>query len=274
MTALGALKSVTSALTQAGIVEPLAKAKVIVAHALDIEFGDIHTFGDITAQTAHDIARMTQRCADGEPPEYVTGKAYFRHVVLDVTPSVLIPRQETELVVQHAIDLIVKNGYKTALDMCTGSGCIAVSLATETGVTVDAADISKVALNIAKRNAVANGADIRFFRSDMFDGIGGAYDIIVSNPPYVAENEYETLDLSVRTYEPRLALAAGDGLAFYRVIADKAAQHIKNGGALVLEIGITQGKDVAAMLSQSGFCDVQIHNDYTARDRIVTARRP
>ena len=137
---------------------------------------------------------MVRRCADGVPVEYVTGVAYFRYAVLDVTQDVLIPRHETELVAEEAIALIGRHGYTKALDMCTGSGCIAVALATETDADVDACDLSPAALAVAKRNADKNGAHIRFFESDMFGRVDGIYDIIVCNPPYVSEAEYAALD--------------------------------------------------------------------------------
>jgi len=205
--------------------------------------------------------------------EHVTGKAYFRHCALTVTPDVLIPRHETELVAEHAIGMIRKNGYRSALDLCTGSGCIAIALATETQVQIDACDISEAALKIAQCNAESNGAKIRFFISDMLCDADGRYDIIVSNPPYVSETEYAQLNKSVRLYEPRTALLAGDGLSFYRTIAAQAGDRLIKGGALVLEIGAYQAKSVKALLKDGGLHEISVYKDYSGRDRIVTARK-
>jgi len=267
------LESAAQKLAAAGIAEPYAKAKVMTAHALGIEYSQIAAHGDISPEAQARIEEMTAQCANGVPVEYATGKAYFRHLALNVDERVLIPRQETELVAQCAIDWIQRRGYETVLDMCTGSGCIAISLATETKAQVSAADISEDALELARHNAKLNLAQVRFIQSDMFADVQGKYDLIVSNPPYVSEAEYDALDISVKDYEPQAALAAGDGLDFYRVIANEAVGYIRSGGALVLEIGADQGEDVKTLLNESGFLSIAVHRDYAGRDRIVTADR-
>ncbi len=268
-----AYASVRERLKTAGVSEPDAKARVIVAEALGIGLGEVLLHHEIDEASIKKIDDMAAKCAAGEPVEYVTGRAYFRHNVLTVTPDVLIPRQETELVAEEAIRLIRENGYKKALDLCTGSGCIAIAVQTETRIETHACDISEKALLAAQQNAKDNNADVRFFLSDMFGGLTETYDIIVSNPPYVSDDEYETLDESVRHYEPRLALTAGDGLAFYRIIAGEARRYLAEGGALVLEIGADQGTDVTGLLKSAGFSGVICGKDYAGRDRIVTARR-
>jgi release factor glutamine methyltransferase len=257
----------------ADVPEPDAKARVIVAHGLGIGLADVFLCSDADADAAARTEEMALRCAAGEPVEHVTGKAYFRHCALTVTPDVLIPRHETELVAEHAIGMIRKNGYRSALDLCTGSGCIAIALATETQVQIDACDISEAALKIAQCNAESNGAKIRFFISDMLCDADGRYDIIVSNPPYVSETEYAQLNKSVRLYEPRTALLAGDGLSFYRTIAAQAGDRLIKGGALVLEIGAYQAKSVKALLKDGGLHEISVYKDYSGRDRIVTARK-
>jgi release factor glutamine methyltransferase len=271
MTAREAYFSVQSILKESGIAEPDAKARVIVSHALGtgVVMGDLL----VTAAQQTAIETMAQRCAANVPVEYVTGKAYFRYAALVVTPDVLIPRHETELVAGEAISLIRDRGYTKALDMCTGSGCIAVALATETQAAVDACDISPAALAVATRNADTNNARIRFFQSDMFDHVKGQYDIIVCNPPYVSDAEFAALDDSVKMHEPKMALAAGDGLAFYRIMAHKAPAFLASGGALVLEIGASQAAEVTTMLTCAGFLDVTHQKDYAGRDRIVCARK-
>lgn len=273
VSARDAYASVRQRLRAAGIPEPDAKARVIVAEALGISFGDVFLHGGADEAAAKRIDEMAKRCAAGEPVEYVTERAYFRHIVLTVSPDVLIPRQETELVTERAISLIRENGYKKVLDLCTGSGCIAISVQTETRIETHACDLSEKALHIAERNAAENNAEVRFFLSDMFSRVMETYDIIVSNPPYVSESEYETLEEGVRVYEPRMALTAGDGLEFYRVIANEAKRYLNDGGALVLEIGAEQRADVTKLLESGGYKSVTCEKDYAGRDRIVTARR-
>ena len=137
-------------LAAAGIPEPDAKARVLVAEGLGIGLGDIFLCAEADSLAAARIEKMALRCADGEPVEYVTGRAYFRYTALAVSQDVLIPRQETELVAGEAIALIREYGFEHALDLCTGSGCIAVSLATETNSEVEACDISEAALDMAQ----------------------------------------------------------------------------------------------------------------------------
>ena len=272
MTGREALTAARRMLERAGIPESEAKAKVIVAHVLGVGFADLYGC-DVSHAAGDAIIRMARRCEAGEPAEYVTGEAFFRYLRLWVTPGVLIPRQETELVAQKAIDLIRENGYKTAIDVCTGSGCIAISLATETAARVDACDISEEALLLAKRNAGRNNAPVHFFISDMFACVSKTYDLIVCNPPYVSAQEYATLDRSVREHEPKIALLAGDGLDFYRIIAKKALQFLNGGGALVLEIGASQATRVMTLLVRNGFKDIECAKDYSGRDRILNAHK-
>ena len=152
---------------------------------LGIGLADIFVYGDVCKDDINRIEAMAQRCAAGAPVEYVTERTYFRYLSISVTPDVLIPRQETELVAEEAICLIRANGYNRALDMCTGSGCIAASLQTETGVQTDACDISEKALVVASTNAKTNNADVHFFLSDMFGCVTDTYDIIVSRNNFV-----------------------------------------------------------------------------------------
>jgi len=267
-----AVSHVSKALFDAGIAEPEAKAKVIVSEALKTGFSQVFSDDEISAKDLEVIEEALRRCASGEPVEYVTGRAYFRYLALEVTPGVLIPRRETELVAEAAIELIRKNSYRSVLDLCTGSGCIAVSVATETGANVTASDISEKALALAAKNADSNGARaVTFIKSDMFEKIGGTFDIIISNPPYISAREYARLDESVRNYEPKAALLAGDGLKYYRIIAAQAKKHINPGGAIVLEIGCNQAQAVSALLSGNGFDGIECMKDYEGRARIVSA---
>lgn len=266
MKAIDAIRAIGELLISAHIEEPQAKARYIVSHVM----GD-DILADVPDSEWSRMLGMSNRACSGEPVEYITGKAYFRYLELEVTSDVLIPRKETELVAGAAIELIKRKGYNSALDMCTGSGCIAVSLATETDAEVHAADISSKAVEIAKRNAERNNGHVEFYISDMFQNISATYDIIVSNPPYISDTEYETLLVGVKNYEPELALKSGDGLIHYRTLAEQAGEHLNVGGALVLEIGADQAQDVTWLLENNGFAGIETKKDYQGRDRIVTA---
>ena len=161
---------------------------------------------------------------------------------------VLIPRQDTETLCEEAIKLIKSRGYKTCLDMCTGSGCIGISLAKIAGVEATLADISEAALELSRENAKANGVNIKTIKTDMFTGIVDKYDIIVCNPPYLTDDDMNSLQKELE-FEPENALYGGpDGLDFYRRIANDYKAALNEEGALLLEVGIYQANDVAKML--------------------------
>ena len=191
-----------------------------------------------------------------------------------VTPDVLIPRPETEILCENAVNMIRFELKGTVLDLCTGSGCIAVSVAKYTRARVTAADISTDALDIARENAAKNMVRIDFVESDMFENINGSFDIITSNPPYIPTRELQELMPDVKDYEPRIALNGGaDGLKFYRKIAQNAPSHLNPGGALILEIGCDQADGVTEMLSQKGgFNNIRTIKDYAGLDRVIIAR--
>lgn len=177
------------------------------------------------------------------------------------------------MLTEIAVQFIRQEAYARVLDLCTGSGCIAVSIARYTRAKVSGSDISGEALQVAKTNAEKNLVRVDFFLSDLFDAVIGKYDVIVSNPPYISKKEIETLQTEVRDYEPRLALvAAENGLAYYRKIAKKVPEYLTERGMLLLEIGNEQGSAVKQMLQKEGFRDVQVRRDYSGFDRVVIAR--
>lgn len=208
------------------------------------------------------------------PLQYILGSQEFMGLNFKVTPDVLIPRQDTEGLVEEVIKML-KPKMKV-LDMCTGSGCIAVSLAKlGKNVQVTAVDVSAKALEIAKENAVANEVTVNFIESDMFQRITQKYDIIVSNPPYIRSQEVTTLMPEVRDYEPHLALdGKEDGLYFYRKLAKEAGDFLTPGGMLCLEIGYDQGKEVAQLLREQGFVQVRVEKDLCGLDRNVYGKVP
>lgn len=211
------------------------------------------------------------------PLQYLTGTQEFMGLVFHVNEHVLIPRQDTELLVEHALKIIReqrRTGEPTEiLDLCTGSGCILLSLlAFEPDCVGVGSDISEEALAVAMENANALGLAkrCRWKQSDLWEQIRGQYSLIVSNPPYIASRELEQLMPEVRDHEPRMALDGyEDGLFFYRKICERAKEHIRPGGSLLLEIGWDQSEDVTFLMEQAGFCEVETLRDYNGNDRVV-----
>ena len=190
-----------------------------------------------------------------------------------VNPDVLIPRPETELIVEQANKFIKENKFKHILDLCTGSGAIAVSVAYYNDVSIVASDISKNALQVAKDNAKTNNVlnKIQFIESNMFDNIiNKKFDIIISNPPYVTEKEYKCLEREL-LFEPKNAFLAGeDGLKFYRIIAENSARYLNPKGVLLLELNANISLQIADLFSN--FLFVKIIKDYSGLDRILIAQ--
>lgn len=207
------------------------------------------------------------------PLSKIFGFTEFYGMKFYVDKNVLSPRPETELVCEEAIKLINSHNFKKVLDLCTGSGAIAITIAKNTKTKVEACDISRSALKIAEKNAKNLGAKVTFFESNMFSGLkkNSKFDIIVSNPPYIATKEIQLLDEEVKNHDPHISLDGGeDGLDFYRVIAQTAATFLKNDGKLVLEIGEGEANAVKKLLS-ANFKNINIIKDYNNIQRIVIA---
>lgn len=209
---------------------------------------------------------LIARRLSGEPLQYVLGEWAFYGLPFYVDESVLIPRPDTEVLVEEALKRLSAD-RRDVLDLCCGSGCIGIALAVCGGARATAADISERALETAKRNAERNGVPLSTVKSDLFDGIEGTFDLIVSNPPYLSKEEMDARDASLR-FEPALALDGGaDGLAFYRRIAKEYRRHLRPGGALLLEIGMTQRDAVSALFEHS-----ECVTDYGGRPRVIVVR--
>lgn len=223
------------------------------------------------AQTVIDYAH---RCASGEPLEYVLGTQEFMSLEFDVNPSVLIPRADTETLVEIIIDECKKSGKALKLlDIGAGSGCIGISIAYYTDNThITEADISTDALSTAKGNAEKNNVSSRidFINCDILSEIpDGKFDIIVSNPPYIETDIIDTLDINVRDFEPHTALDGGaDGLVFYRRITEIAPDMLTSGGLLAFEIGYNQGESVSKLMNVN-FDNVRVIKDLCQNDRVV-----
>lgn len=214
------------------------------------------------------------------PYQYILGEADFCGYKFKVDENVLIPRLDTEVLAWETIKLIPEGSVGSkVLDMCTGSGCIGITIKKERpAVKLCLSDISENALKLAQENAANNLADmaedIEFILSDLFESIAPVFDIIVSNPPYVTEREFAALDPEVRDHEPELALLAGvDGLDVYKRLIPGAAEHLNEGGFLMLEIGCSQAAAVEGLMRRAGFSDIYIKKDLVGLDRVVCGRK-
>lgn len=203
------------------------------------------------------------------PLQQITGEQEFMGLSFYVNEHVLIPRQDTEILVEETAKFL-RDGMQF-LDLCTGSGCILLSLLhLKSGVEGTGVDLSPEALKVAEKNRERLGAKAALIQSDLFDKIESAFDVIVSNPPYIKRAEIETLMDEVRLHEPYMALDGHeDGLYFYRKIAEEAPKYLRAGGGLFLEIGCDQGACVAELLRQQGFADVKVVKDLAGLDRVV-----
>ena len=218
-----------------------------------------------------------------EPLQYVLGEAPFYGRSFKVDRRVLIPRFDTEILLENAlsvIDEIRPHGTEepSVLDLCTGSGCIAVTLLLERlGITVTASDIREEALSLARENAerlLGKAQKIRFQKSDLLDDIAGTFDLIVTNPPYIRTEDLFSLDPEVRDHEPVCALDGGeDGLVLIRRIAAEARDHLKADGRLLMEIGDEEGPETLRIFEDNGYEDLKILKDLSQRDRVLTARK-
>ncbi len=218
------------------------------------------------------LARRLQR----EPLQYLTGEAEFLGRVFCVDTRVLIPRPETELLAEHAVQALKESSApRTALDLCCGSGCLGVTLALEVeDASVTLSDLSADALAVTGANAERLGAKVTIMQGDLFEELQGQqFQLIVSNPPYIPREECDTLQPEVRR-EPHMALDGGDdGLDFYRRIAAEAPKHLTDGGALMLEVGWNQAQQVAELLQNAGMEDVRCEMDFQSIPRMVMARK-
>ena len=212
------------------------------------------------------------------PLEYILGYTEFMGLTFLVREGVLIPRQDTELLVERVLNYLKQKiqGKKVkVLDMCTGSGCIAISIKKlAENVDVTAVDLSPKALKVAIDNAKQLDAKVTFIESDLFENVSGKYDIIVSNPPYISKSDIETLMEEVKNHEPMMALDGDeDGLIFYKKISEKLNEYLSDDGMIFYEIGYDQGKTVPDILKQYNFKDINVYKDLSGNDRVVIARK-
>lgn len=234
----------------------------------------VHEDEEISEDDIEEYQILIEQRGKHIPLQQLTKEAYFYGMKFFVNENVLIPRQDTEVLVEQVLSLSKGKENLKLLDMCTGSGCILLALlanlkqASGTGV-----DLSEKALEVAQRNGEELGIEVSWVQSDLFDKVSGSYDIIVSNPPYIETSVIEGLMDEVKLYEPRMALdGTEDGLFFYREITMQAGKYLKNNGILAFEIGYNQGKAVSEFMKENGYKEVQVLQDLAGLDRVVTGR--
>lgn len=262
------------ALRKAGICDYRTDAWYLLSYCMKIDRNEYYRNPEriITGKEADEYNRLIAVRSERKPLQYITGEQEFMGLVFNVDENVLIPRQDTEILAE----LVIKYAAgKNVLDMCTGSGCIAVSIAKYSdAASVTATDISEKAIGIAEENAARNGVNVTFTVSDMWDDIDGQYDILVSNPPYITADEMKDLMPEVGLYEPRMALFGGmDGLYFYRRILSGTEDKINHGGSVFFEIGCRQAEQVSMLLAEHGFTHICIEKDLAGLDRVVWGRK-
>lgn len=275
-TAAEALRAANKILTLAGIEDPARDSRRLLAQAMDLppDRLSLHLPDPLSPRAAARFALMIEARAARQPVSQILGTRLFWGHAFRVTPDVLDPRPETECLIAEALAA----PFTRVLDLGTGSGAILATLLSErpeaSGIGTD---LSAPALEVAAANAATLGvaARARFLRADWCDGVPGQFDLIVSNPPYISDDEMETLAPEVRDWEPWLALTpGGDGLDPYRSITRDAPERLSPGGRLIVEIGAEQGAAVAQMFVDAGFVGIAVLRDLDGRDRVVRAEKP
>lgn len=247
----------------------------IIGTVLDKNRAEVKLERSVSLKEYREIIRACERRAKGEPLSNIFGFVEFYGLRFDVNKKVLSPRMDTEILVSEALKKISECDSESVLDLCTGSGAIAIAIAKYSSCKVTASDVSKQALTVAETNAKKNDVKIDFCQSDLFKSLkkGKKYDIIVSNPPYIKSGEIEKLDIEVKKYDPRLALDGGeDGYDFYREIVKESVNRLKQKGWLIMEVGQGQSDYVCELMQKEGYDNVQSVKDYNKIERVVYGR--
>jgi release factor glutamine methyltransferase len=264
-----AVSAAAEALEAAGVDDPRLDAELMLAAALGVDRAELYADSErkLEPDVASALDALVRRRVHREPVAYILGHAYFRRLELAVDSRVLIPRPETELLVELAED------RQRVLDVGTGSGAIALAIANEReGARVTGIDSSPDAIEVARTNAERLGLEAELLIADLI--VGGPYDLIVSNPPYVREGDWPSLQPEITLYEPRDALVAGpDGLDVIRDLIPAAADVLVRGGKLAVEVGQGQARAVEALFERSHFAHVETIRDLAGIPRVVTGRR-
>lgn len=276
------IKYGSDTLQEAGIQEYANDAKLLAMYVLGIDYTGIFMkmYDEVSGEDEEVYNNVISLRCSHYPCQYIIGSQDFMGYTFKVCEEVLIPRPETEILVETALELTESFKDCRALDMCCGTGCIGISYylkRREEGFMEDEmtlVDISENAVLLAEENMFNLGAKCDIIESDLFENIDGKYDLIMSNPPYIPTSDIDEIMEDVREFEPRLALdGMEDGLYFYKKIIDESKMHLDSAGYLVFEIGYNQYEDIRGLLFEAGFNDVSVKKDYAGLDRVVVARR-
>ena len=282
MTAQEWLRKASASLESAGIADAESDAWLMFSHVTGMSRMEYTLDRDkcLSDEEICSLAKMLEKRNQHIPVQQITGEAWFMGSPFFVNENVLIPRMDTEVLVEAVLTRlpavpVTENGKRRVLDMCTGSGCILLSLLKEEkGLLGTGADISEKALLVARENAHRLECEAQFIFSDLWENIEDTYEIIVSNPPYIVRNVISTLDTEVKDHEPVLALDGGeDGLDFYRKIVADTHRHLVPGGLLAFEIGYDQGQALTALLKKAGYRNIEILKDLAGLDRVALGWR-
>lgn len=258
-------------LEKAGIQEAALDARLLLEEVCRTDRNTLLVHGDraVTEEEETQFRIFIDRRSTHEPLQQITGWQEFMGLRFSVTEDVLVPRQDTETLVEEVMRYL-RDGMEI-LDVCTGSGCILLSLLRySNGCRGVGCDISEKALAVAAQNAKELGISAQFIQSDLFESIEGRFEYIVSNPPYIRKDMIPTLMEEVRDHEPLIALDGGeDGLDFYRKITREATEHLYSGGMLFFEIGYDQGEAVKLLMEEEGYEEVTVSQDLAGLDRVV-----
>ncbi|NLY81567.1 MAG: peptide chain release factor N(5)-glutamine methyltransferase [Clostridiales bacterium] len=274
------IKVGTKILSNAGIDNSKNESKMLLCHVKGITNSELFLKWDEEAceDVEGEFLKLINERKNRRPIQHILKTQEFMGMEFYVDENVLIPRRETEEIVEIAIDIIKKKNEDVhVLDLCTGSGAIGVSVAKLTNAKVTCSDISKDAMMIAKQNGKRNFVSdkIAYINSDLFEKISKSFDVIISNPPYIESIEIGKLQSEVKDFEPIMALDGGeDGLCFYRRIVKDSYEHLNDGGFILLEIGYDQGKELIEMMISDGrYTNIKVVKDFSKNDRIVVAEK-
>lgn len=261
-------------LRDAGIADAKTDAWLLLEHTVSIKksYYFMNMQEIVPEEKADYYMSLVQKRAARIPLQYLTGEAWCYGNRFLVDHHVLIPRQDTEILIEEALKRLHTGMH--VLDLCTGSGCILISLLKQKMISGTGTDLSADALKVAQKNAKLHRVDAEWIVSDLFEKVEERFDLIVSNPPYISADIIPRLDPEVRDHEPHMALEGGtDGLDFYRRITEEAGEYLKEQGWLCVEIGYDEGDAVSQMFEENGFMEISVTRDYAGLDRVVSGKR-
>lgn len=277
------LEWITDYLSQKGVDSPRLATELLLSYALDMKRIELYTRFDqqVPKPDLDRLHKLVKRAGEHEPIQYIVGRTEFYSLEILVCRDCLIPRPETEQLVERAIDFLRgRVGEQKVLELCTGSGCISTAIAkNHSNCSIVATDICEEALSTAEKNIEKHDLTdrVKLLKGDLYEPLipefeGEQFDLIVSNPPYVSDEEYENLDKNVRDFEPSKALKSGEqGLDVLRPLIQGAPTYLKGSGGILLEVGYRQGGLVRGILAENKFENVKIYKDFGNLDRIISA---